>query len=156
MVDSSDRSCGGVGPKNQHGIVCMKLNHINLPVHDVAAARDFMTKYFGFVTVMEVGKNFLVVQQDDGGLVLNLSHFDKSNSAEVQYHRDFHVGFFVDSPEDVDGVHARLAADAVAVEAPKPREGRYGSYVTAPGGFVVEVSYMTQIVEPDSAAKAGA
>lgn len=81
------------------------------------AARDFMAKYFGLVTVMEVGKNFLVMQQDNAGMVLNLSHFDKSSTAEVDYHKDFHVGFFV--------------------------EGRYGFYVTAPGGFVVEVSYLT-------------
>lgn len=121
----------------------MKLNHINLPVHDVAAARDFMAKYFGLVTVMEVGKNFLAMQQDDVGLVLNISHFDKSSTAEVEYHKDFHVGFFVESPEEVDRVYARFTADAIAVEPPRRREGRYGFYVTAPGGFVVEVSHMT-------------
>jgi lactoylglutathione lyase len=121
----------------------MKLNHINLPVRDVAAARDFMARYFGLVTMMEVGKNFLVMQQDDTGLVLNISHFDKSDTAEVVYHRDFHVGFFVDSAEEVDRVYAQFTADSVAVEPPRQREGRYGFYVNAPGGFVVEVSQMT-------------
>jgi len=121
----------------------MKLNHTNLPVRDVPAARDFLTKYFGMVAVFEVGKNFLAALQDDGGFILNLSHFDKADTAEVQYHKDFHVGFFVESPAEVDRVYARLAADAVAADPPKPREGRYGFYVTAPGGFVVEVSYMT-------------
>jgi lactoylglutathione lyase len=121
----------------------MKLNHINLPVHDVEAARDFMTKYFGLVTVFEVGKNFLVMQRDDTGLLLNLSHFDKSDTAEVQYHRDFHVGFFVDTLAEVDAVYAQFASDGLGVEPPKQREGRYGFYVTAPGGFVVEVSHMT-------------
>lgn len=121
----------------------MKLNHTNLPVHNVEMARDFLTKYFGMVTVFEVGKNFLAALHDDSGFVLNLSHFDKKSTAEVQYHEDFHVGFFVETPAEVDRVYAQLAADAVAADPPKPREGRYGFYVTAPGGFVVEVSYLT-------------
>ncbi len=120
----------------------MKLNHINLPVRDVAAVRDFMAKYFGMMTMHEVGKNFLTMMQDDGGLVLNLSHFEKGSTAEVEYHKDFHVGFFVESPEQVDQVYAQFIADAVPVDAPLRRNGRYGFYVTAPGGFIVEVAFM--------------
>ncbi len=48
----------------------MKLNHINLPVTDVAANRDFFMKYFGMVTTMEVGKNFLAMLVDESGMVL--------------------------------------------------------------------------------------
>ena len=96
----------------------MKLNHINLPVHDVNATRDFLTKYFGMVTMMDLGENFLAMLTDEGGMVLNLSHFDKAGSDEIVYHRDFHVGFFVDSNEEVDRVHARFVADGVSVERP--------------------------------------
>ena len=110
----------------------MKPNHTNLPVHDVEMARDFLIKHFGMVTVFEVCKNFLATQQDESGFVLNLSHFDKKSTAEVQYHEEFHVGFFVETRAEVDRVYAHLAADVVAADPPKPREGRYGFYVTAP------------------------
>ena len=120
----------------------MKLNHVNLPVHDVEAARDFFVRYFGLVTVQEVGKNFLAILRDDNGLVLNLSHFDKKSTAEVDYHKDFHIGFFVESREEADRIYQSLVADEVATEAPSRRESRYGFYVTAPGGIVVEVACM--------------
>src|SRR5271156_5168853 len=97
----------------------MTLNHINLPVGDVAANRDFLTKYFGMTTVMELGKNFLAMLVDGSGMVLNLSHFDKDKSAAIVYHKDLHIGFFVDSDEEVNRVYARFAADEVAVDAPE-------------------------------------
>ncbi len=118
----------------------MSLNHINLPVGNVPANRDFFTKYFGMTTVMEVGKNFLATLVDRSGLVFNLSHFDKDKSAVITSHKDLHIGFFVDTDEEVDRLHARFAAAAVAVDAPERREYRYGFYVKAPGGFDVEVA----------------
>jgi lactoylglutathione lyase len=118
----------------------MTLNHINLPVGDVAANRDFFMKYFGMSTVMEVGKNFLATLVDKSGLLFNLSHFDKDKSAAIVHHKDMHIGFFVDTDEEVDRVYARFAADGVAVDAPERREYRYGFYVKAPGGFDVEVA----------------
>ncbi|WP_309709986.1 VOC family protein [Armatimonas sp.] len=120
----------------------MKLNHVNLPVRDVETARDFFTKYFGLVTVQEVGKNFLAILQDDTGLVLNLSHFDKNSTAEVEYHKDFHIGFFVETREEVDRIYQLISADGIGDEAPERKEGRYGFYIAAPGGFVVEVACM--------------
>lgn len=119
----------------------MKLNHINLPVADVVETRDFLSKYFGLSTVHEVGKNFLVMQRDDTGLLLNLSHFDK-NTTSVEYNKDFHIGFFVETREEVDHVYSLLSEDGKANEPPEPKEARYGFYVMAPGGFTIEVAVM--------------
>jgi lactoylglutathione lyase len=124
----------------------MTLNHINLPVGDVAANRDFFTKYFGMTTVMELGKNFLATLVDASGMVFNLSHFDKDKSAAIVYHKDLHIGFFVDSDEEVDRVHTRFAADEVGAGAPERREGRYGFYVKAPGGFDVEIACLDKSI----------
>ncbi len=118
----------------------MILNHINLPVADVGATRDFFVKHFGMVQTLEVGKNFLVMLQDEGGMVLNISHFDKTDNSEVQYHKDFHIGFFVETNADVDSFYTKMIADTPVEDSPKKREGRYGFYVTAPGGIVVEVA----------------
>ncbi len=118
----------------------MKLNHINLPVEDIAASRDFLAKYFGMETVMERGKNVMAILRDEGGMVLILSHFAKEG--EILYHKDFHVGFFLDSREEVDAIHARMAADGIEAAPPKKMPGRWAFYVDAPGGFIAEVAML--------------
>ncbi len=118
----------------------MILNHINLPVADVGATRDFFAEYFGMKAVFELPKNTLAMMRDEGAMVLILSHFDKDKAAEVDYHKDFHVGFIVETAEEVDASHARFVAGGLAPEAPRRMAGRYGFYFKAPGGFEVEVA----------------
>jgi catechol 2,3-dioxygenase-like lactoylglutathione lyase family enzyme len=108
------------------------LNHINLPVADVAATRDFFVTYFGMKTLMELPKNSLAILQDEGGMVLNLSHFDRKS--EIHYHKDFHVGFFLKTRDEVDALHVRMAADGIAGEPPRKH----------PGDFVVEVACIAE------------
>ncbi len=115
----------------------MKLNHINLPVDDVAASRDFFARYFGMTTTFELGKGALVIMKDEGGMIFNLSHFDRKT--EVEYHKDFHIGFFLETREEVDKIHSQMIADGLDVEPPKETHGRWTFYVNAPGGFLTEV-----------------
>ena len=125
----------------------MKLNHINLPVRDVTATRDFFAKHFGMVSTLDI-PNFMSMMSDGAGMVLNVCHFDKKETDEVHYHKDYHLGFLVDSVEEVDAVHSRLIADGLEVEPPKRREGgRYGFYYPAPGGFDVEVEWLGKFDE---------
>ena len=116
----------------------MNMNHLNLPVADVAASQAFYTKYFGMETVAEVGQNFLVILRDDAGFLLNLSNFDKST--ETSYNKDFHVGFYVDSREEVTRLYDRMIADGLEAKAPKKMQGRYTFYVQVPGGVLTEVA----------------
>jgi catechol 2,3-dioxygenase-like lactoylglutathione lyase family enzyme len=127
----------------------MILNHINLPVADVATTRDFFARYFGMTTVFERGKNFLVMMKDEAGMVFVLSHFEKNS--EVEYPKDFHIGFFLEAREEVDAIYARMIADGLEADAP-PREthGRWTFYVNAPGGIMTEVG---SILEGTSWAK---
>jgi catechol 2,3-dioxygenase-like lactoylglutathione lyase family enzyme len=118
----------------------MKLNHINLPVADVAASRDFFARYFGMKTAMELGRGVMAMMRDEGDMVLILSHFDKS--AEIHYHKDFHVGFYLETREEVNNVRALMTSDGLDVEMPKQRQGRYGFYLQAPGGFTTEVAIL--------------
>jgi lactoylglutathione lyase len=115
----------------------MRLNHINLAVVDLAATRDFFVKYFGFWCVEEKGRDTLTVMRDDDGLVLTLSHF--GNATKVEYPRDFHVGFIVETRQQVDEVHRNLRQGGVAAEDPKMLHGGWSFYVRSPGGFLVEV-----------------
>ena len=116
----------------------MRLNHINLPVTDVPAARDFLATYFGMETTLELGRGVMAMMADGGGMVLNLSRFDKAT--EIHYHKDFHVGFLVETREEVDAMHARMTGDGLAPDAPRKFPGRYGFYIPSPGGFMTEVA----------------
>ena len=130
----------------------MKLNHINLPVGDVGATKDFFAQYFGMKVEFELPKNVMAMLRDDAGLLLIVSHFRKGEAGDVPYHPDFHVGFLVDSNDEVDATRARLVAGGLDVEAPKRRQGgRYGFYYPAPGGFVLEVECLNAGPRPQPA-----
>lgn len=120
----------------------MKLNHINLPVRDVQATRDFFVNYFGMHSTLDIPKTMSLLS-DGEGMVLNVCHFNKAETDEVHYHKDYHVGFLVESVEEVNAAHARLVAGGLTLDQPKRREGgRYGFYYHAPGGFDVEVEWL--------------
>lgn len=111
----------------------MKVNHLNLTVTDVLAARDFLEGYFGLRSMGgNAGMSFLA---DDDGFVLSLM---KGREDAVSYPGTFHVGFFVRSEETVDEVNRRLRDDGFDV-APPERHHAYTFYVEAPGGFTVEL-----------------
>lgn len=112
----------------------MKLNHVNLTVTDVRAAGAFLEEYFGLQNMGgNAGMAFL---SDEDGFVLTLMKAAKTVS--VAYPSTFHIGFFVESDETVNRIHARLKEDGFDVAAPE-RHHAYGFYVEAPGGFTVEL-----------------
>ncbi|MCQ6557121.1 VOC family protein [Paenibacillus mendelii] len=110
----------------------MKLNHLNLTVNDVKAAREFLENYFGLKTGNMRGDSFAALFDDDG-LVLTLMR-----GAQVSYPKTFHIGFIQESEERVNEINQRLKEDGFHVEAPQRAHG-WTFYVEAPGGFTVEV-----------------
>jgi len=116
----------------------MKLNHINLTVTDVRAASDFLVKYFGMRDMGgNQGMGFLTDEQDGWGFVLTL--MKATEAIQGKYPGTFHIGFFIETAEKVDEVNRRLKEDGFNVPAPEHTGHSYGFYVTAPGGFSVEV-----------------
>jgi lactoylglutathione lyase len=113
----------------------VKLNHVNLTVSDVQAARRFLERYFGLRSPGGGKKNFDVLF-DDNGLVLTLIGAGKGKT--VAYPPSFHIGFMQPTEEDVDRINARLREDGFEVEPPQRLHG-WTFYVEAPGGFTVEV-----------------
>lgn len=114
----------------------MKLNHINLTVDDVPAARQFLEKHFGLRPMDEGMKNFDVLFDDDD-LVLTLIGAGRSNA--VSYPKTFHIGFIQPSEEHVDEINQRLRDDGFDVDAPSRQHGSWTFYFKAPGGFTIEV-----------------
>ena len=115
----------------------MQLNHINLPVPDVAASADFLREFFGLDNLGPSPTPAMALLTDGTGMVLNLSNFDRAT--EVTYPPAFHVGFTLGSREEVDAVHRRMAAAGVTAPEPQTFHGSWTFYVHVPGGFTVEV-----------------
>lgn len=110
----------------------MKLNHLNLTVTDVSAAKEFLEKYFGLKGEATRGNAFAALF-DDEGMVLTLM-----KGANVSYPSTFHIGFIQENEEKVNEIYERLKADGYPVDAPQRSHG-WTFYVEAPGGFTVEV-----------------
>lgn len=123
-----------------------RLNHANLPVADVAALRDFFVHHFGFRVLTARGREGsdspgFVVLAGEGGFILNLMRHVPAEG--TGFPPNFHVGFFLDTPDDVRAKHAELAAAGVATGAVEAMtRGGYASvtfYCHAPNGLLVEV-----------------
>ena len=113
----------------------MKLNHVNLTVDDVPAARAFLERHFGLRPYGEGQRNFDVLFDDD--LVLTLIGVGRSGT--VSYPKTFDIGFIQPTEADVDDVDRRLREDGFAVDPPSRQHGAWTFYFTAPGGFTIEV-----------------
>jgi catechol 2,3-dioxygenase-like lactoylglutathione lyase family enzyme len=115
----------------------MILNHLNLAVNDVQAAKAFLEKYFELDDEGKPGNNFIAFLRDGNGMVLTLTNF--SQGEVVKYPGAFHIGFIQATPEAVDAIHRRLKDDGYQVDVPARIHGSWTFYFQAPGGFVVEV-----------------
>ncbi len=128
----------------------MTLNHLNLCVPDVAAVSAFFTDFFGFRLIEEKGRGTLAILQDDAGVVLTLSNF--TPAAKYVYPQDFHIGFFMETVEQVDALYERLSAAGHAMEhAPRKMRGAWMFYCRAFDTFLVEISHRREVLARDDA-----
>lgn len=113
----------------------MKLNHLNLTVSDVPAAREFLMTYFDLKDPYGMkASEKMAFLSDDNGMVISIF---KGN--DVSYPGGFHIGFIQESPEQVTAINQRMKDDGYDVEAPHKAHGSWTFYFQAPGGFTVEV-----------------
>lgn len=115
----------------------MKLNHLNLSVTDVPAARQFLARYFDLRD--GGGNNNIAFLNDDTGFVLTLTSMKVGRETEVKYPATFHIGFIQESKDRVDEIHRRLVEDGYDAPAPSTQHGSWTFYFQAPGGFMIEV-----------------
>jgi len=119
----------------------MRLNHINLPVTDVAASKLFFEQYFDFTCTQVKGDHALAVLKGADGfsLVLMSQAFNKDGAAD--FPSAFHVGFLLERKEDVAVMYEKLHFGGIHLEhAPGNMRGVFGFYFMAPGNILVEVS----------------
>ncbi|HWU96285.1 MAG TPA: VOC family protein, partial [Sphingomonas sp.] len=85
----------------------MRLNHLDLPVPDLAEARAFFERWLGFRHLQTLGDNGLSILSDDAGLVLVLSRLRRTGAQG--FPDGFHIGFHLADEAAVATLHAALA-----------------------------------------------
>ncbi len=122
-------------------VTTIKLNHVNLPVTDVAACAEFFEQYFNFKCTGVKGNNMLAVMEGEDGFILVLMADTFNRNGNNNYPDAFHIGFLVDSHEQVAEAYDRLNKGGVAIkQPPAPLRGGYGFYFNAPGNILTEVT----------------
>jgi len=119
----------------------MQLNHLNLCVGNLAEARDLFQRCFDFQFIEQKG-DAIAVMTDGHGFTLVLSN-PQAFGAETPtiYPEGFHVGFIVETPDQVNHIHSRLAAaDMHIAHAPRKIRESYTFYFTALNAILFEVS----------------
>jgi catechol 2,3-dioxygenase-like lactoylglutathione lyase family enzyme len=116
----------------------MRLNHLDLPVPDIAATRAFFETCMGFTHEKTLGQDGLSILRDESGLVLVLS---RRRAEAPGFPATFHIGFHLDSEDAVTALHARLQAAGHAHDGPTMQRGAFAFYFTAPGDILVEVAH---------------
>ncbi|MBO1005038.1 VOC family protein [Pseudogracilibacillus auburnensis] len=123
----------------------MQLNHLNLCVENVHEARDFFRDLFGFQLADQKG-DAIVVMNDGHGFTLVLSNPLLFGGVIPEYPKDFHIGFYVETPEEVDQHCDRLEAAGIPMEKkPKKIRGGYTLYFRALGGIMFEITCLAKI-----------
>ena len=120
----------------------MRLNHLDLHVPNVPATTDFFVRYLGLSLIDTRANGGLAILSDGNGLELVLSHATAKFGSEDQSGRDtvsYHVGFIVESRDEVDAVHAARRADGIDVQGPREMRGGWLFYSYAPGNILVEI-----------------
>ena len=115
----------------------MKLNHIDLQVSDVDAAKNFFQTHFGLHCAYSRPKE-MALMQDEIGFSLGLSNL--AGHAPPVYPPDFHVGFILEDVDDVTALYECLKNRGVAIKHDL-REGGPSLYFTCygPDSIPVEV-----------------
>jgi catechol 2,3-dioxygenase-like lactoylglutathione lyase family enzyme len=116
----------------------MRLNHIDIPVRDVAANVAFLERYFELRRQSHKASPALTILSDGQGFVLVLQRREAPAEA---YPDGFHIGFLLDSPDSVRALWQRARSDGAEVS--DVIENGRGTiiYFTAPDGYRVEVSH---------------
>lgn len=117
----------------------MKLNHIDLPVTDIPAARAFFESHFEMRCIFE-REDGLTVLLDEAGCALTLSGLLPGDAQN--YPKGFHIGFNLDNEDVLLEVHGRMVAAGVRIVRPLgDLAGALTFHCEAPGPILVEVAW---------------
>lgn len=117
------------------------MKHIALTIKNFAACEKFYVELLGMTIDWRPDADNLYLTSGDDNLALHRAP-DDFNPA-IHQHLD-HLGFFLNTPEDVDAWHDYLLAQKVTIKA-APRNHRDGTrsfYCADPDGNVVQMIFV--------------
>lgn len=107
----------------------MKLNHLNLPVQDVAAARTFFETYLQFTPADSKPNDTIAVLYGSDGFTLVLMNERLNEKGNNAYPDAFHAGFFLKDEAEVNSLYEMLKAGGIELgKAPQQIRKTYGFY----------------------------
>src|SRR5574341_2529564 len=110
------------------------MRHLALRVRDPQASKRFYCELFGMTVVWEPDPDNVYLSSGPDNLALHRAPADGPGALD-------HLGFIVDSKEEVDALAARFRASGVTIAAP-PQDHRDGSrsfYCLDPDGLRIQV-----------------
>ena len=114
----------------------MKLDHINLTVHDVVEAASFLKKHFAFVDVFDDNTPEITALRVPGGMAVLLM-----KGSGAAYPKMFHIGFDLETKDAVNAHYERLIQAGIVTDAPDSGWGSWTFNFKCPGGnFIIEVA----------------
>lgn len=115
----------------------MTINHINLPVSNVKRVSEFFETYLAFTIAEVKGDYAIAVLKNESNFILVIMPL-KANDV---YPDAFHIGFMLDSIEDVDALHKKLSEGGINLsQSPKKIRDSYGFYFYFDKIFI-EIAY---------------
>jgi lactoylglutathione lyase len=116
----------------------MKLNHIDLPVTDIAAVRLFLETRFELRCIF-TREDGLTVLLDENRLGLTLSPLPQGEG--LKYPTGFHVGSNLDGEDELLELHGGIRSAGVPIVRPLSVAGALTFHCQAPGPILVEVAW---------------
>ncbi|MCY4277976.1 MAG: VOC family protein [Gammaproteobacteria bacterium] len=116
------------------------LRHVALNVTNLEACRDFYVNVVGMTIEWQPDADNIYLTSGNDNLALHRATRESSPSSGQRLD---HIGFLLDSPEDVDAWHAHMQAHGVTIlKAPKThRDGARSFYCEDPDGVCVQMIY---------------
>lgn len=94
----------------------MKLNHLNLTVKDVPAARSFFENYLDFTSADSKPNDTLSVLNGADGFLLVLMNERLNQQGNNAYPDAFHIGFYLKDEAAVISLFEKLKAGGITLE----------------------------------------
>lgn len=125
------------------------MRHVALNVRDMASSEHFYVELLGMRVEWRPDPDNLYLTSGPDNLAL---HKAAAGELDEAAQRLDHIGFFLSSPEEVDGWFAFLEAEGVRMRnAPRThRDGARSFYCYDPDGTVVQIIYHPPVAAHES------
>jgi predicted enzyme related to lactoylglutathione lyase len=107
----------------------MTINHLNLPVSNVAEAITFFQSYFDFTCIQTKGDNMIAVLKNAADFTLVLMSSKMNRNDNNTYPDAFHIGFMLDNIEQVNETYLKLKNGGIQLDRePQKIRDSFGFY----------------------------